>query len=93
MAIYPQHEKLQMVRQHSQTCGEFLEWLRGEGIVLAHYPNPESGQLWEYRESTDNLLARFFGIDLVALESEKRVILAGIRASHAKIGPGPGMES
>lgn len=28
-SAYPEHEKLKLVQEKSQACGEFLEWLRG----------------------------------------------------------------
>ena len=32
---HPEHEKLRAVRDKSQACGEFVEWLEGRSIVLA----------------------------------------------------------
>ena len=38
MSNYPQHEKLELLQEHSQTCGEFIEWLRDKkGWFLAAY--------------------------------------------------------
>jgi hypothetical protein len=35
---YPEHLKLEKVKDKSQTCGEFLEWLHdAQEIYLAHY--------------------------------------------------------
>lgn len=34
---YPEHEKMRAMRERSQACGEFLEWLSAQGLVLARY--------------------------------------------------------
>jgi len=41
---YPEHEKLAVVKEKSQACGEFLDWLLGE----KHYT------LGKYHEHTDD---------------------------------------
>ena len=44
MSKYPEHEKLEKVKDKSQACGEFLEWLLG----------PRGYQLGEYHEHVDD---------------------------------------
>ena len=76
---YPQHVRLQAIRIESQAIGEFLDWLADQGIVLA-VPDTNTPALppcWHLpiQESHESLLARLFGIDLCALEAEKRAML------------------
>lgn len=73
---YPESSRLLAVSKESQTCGEFLDWLRSKGFVLAEYdPESESGRLYPAHFSTTSLLAEFFGIDINKLEQEKRAVL------------------
>lgn len=66
---YPEHEKLRLVSEKSQACGEFLDWLIERG--------------WEPREggsaNVRKLLAEFFEIDQELLEREKEHMLEGCR--------------
>lgn len=79
---YPEHEKLEAIKDKSQSIGEFIEWLnRKKGIYLgkwSHFGKPEEGfdAMFAARESIENLLAEYFEIDLVKLEKEKRQMLS-----------------
>jgi hypothetical protein len=85
MGDYPEHEKLEKVKERSQACGEFLEWLDAEGIILATWDRrPESDRMHTHMESSHRLLARHFGVDLDALEKEKRAMLDQICATPAE---------
>jgi hypothetical protein len=81
---YLQHERLAAVNSESLAISEFLEWLEAEGISLSR-PDPKVTRdgCWHLpiTERHDSLLARFFGIDPVALENERRAMLADMRAS------------
>ena len=67
---YPEHEKLQAVKEQSQTCGELLEWLQSEkGWHLPPY-------------SANRLLAEFFEIDYAELQAEKDRMLDAMRAMN-----------
>lgn len=46
MSEYPEHEKLQAVATESQTVGEFLDWLDGQGIQLMHYQEANGEPRW-----------------------------------------------
>lgn len=35
MAEYPEHEKLRLIKNKSQACGDFYEWLQEQGYVIA----------------------------------------------------------
>lgn len=90
-------DKMAQAKPRSQAIGEFLEWLREKGIVLAEYHKhskdecgsvrwPECGICSEqpvaHHYNTETLLAEFFEIDLNRVEDEKRAILEELRAEH-----------
>jgi len=92
---FPEHEKLQKIHDQSQACGMFLEWLQTNGNVICHVHehtdaclDDDGRNMCGYRdgewapdhESIEKRLARYFGIDLQALETEKQQILADLRA-------------
>lgn len=37
---YPEHEKLKAVKPESQAVGQFMEWLLGQGYVVARHKCP-----------------------------------------------------
>ncbi|KKN06340.1 hypothetical protein LCGC14_1078360 [marine sediment metagenome] len=37
MSNYPEHDKLETVKAHSQAIGEFLSWLSAQGLSRCHY--------------------------------------------------------
>ncbi len=74
---YPEHVKLQLVKDKSQVCGEFLEFLENRGTFLAEM---HDGELYTTSTCWEELLAMFFGIDLGKLEAEKKQMLAELRA-------------
>ncbi len=67
---YPEHEKLQLVKEKTQACGEFLDWLIEE-------------KGWEPRggggANVRRLLAEFFEIDQDLIEREKEHMLESCR--------------
>jgi hypothetical protein len=93
-AKYSEHDKLQSVKESSQTIGEFLEWLQeDQGVVLAkphvhtdfcieegrRVCGAESGSLIGVLASIPRWLARYFDIDEDKLEAEKRAMLDELR--------------
>lgn len=76
---YPEHEKLQAIKEQSQIIGEFLEWLAVEKQVSLCKVDPEYrgdySPYWPIRKRYEELLAEFFNIDLEVLEEEKRTML------------------
>ncbi len=83
---YPEHEKLDAIKNLSQAINDFLDWAaEEEDLVLC-----EPGDLTQYGEpsayrlptfiSHKTLLARHFDIDLDRLEAEKRAMLDAIRS-------------
>src|SRR5687767_11254733 len=84
---YPEHDKLKAVKDESQKFGTFLEWLQ------RHYPicefvskEPGYGEDYYFRtfDSTEKILARYFGIDLNKLEQEKLQMLEEQRKLNRK---------
>lgn len=96
MTDYPEHEKLQAVREKSQAIGEFIEWLQGtKHYVIAQWqqvdPDTEPGELSGADEglfsasfSIETLLAEYFEIDLKKLEQEKQKMLEDMRKANQR---------
>ena len=78
--IYPEHEKLQKIKDQSQAIGEFLEWLRytKDYRICIYDPNDYDHYIPVFT-STNDLLAEYFDIDQNKLESEKQEILEELR--------------
>ena len=75
---YPEHEKLHLIKDKSQEIGSFLEWLQDDAkIILAEYD--EMDFLYPIYIRTEELLAKYFNIDLKKIEQEKRAMLDEIR--------------
>lgn len=72
----PELDKVQEVRDRSQTIGEFLDWLPSQGIFLARYY--EERGLSTFAVNIQELLAEYFDIDLEVMEEEKRRLLSGV---------------
>lgn len=70
---YPEHERLAVIKDQSQTIGEFLDWLQAIGIVRAVWGPDES--LYHDHHNIRDLLAEYFEIDQDRLEDEKRAML------------------
>jgi len=74
----PECDKLMMVQDKSHAIGEFLEWLQAEkGVQLAYYSEDKEtrDELFPLHQSTEELLAEFFDIDLKKVEEERRAML------------------
>lgn len=79
---YPEHEKVQRVREKSQAVGEFLDWIGDrKGWFLAEYPDDSACASKVYIDD-QRLLAEFFGIDYDELMAEKDRMLEEIRAAQ-----------
>lgn len=78
----PTLAKMCAVKERSQTIGEFIEWLNENGMQVCRLEGYEDSFRDEYtpiRESTEQLLANHFGIDLNEAENERRALLDYIR--------------
>lgn len=78
MSDYPEHDKLSLVADQTQAIGEFMEWLEGRGVFLAHYVDGRNFP-HEYNVGIRTLLAEWAGIDQDRLEAEKRQMLDSLR--------------
>jgi hypothetical protein len=86
----PECDKIRVVHEKSQLIGEFLDWLSSQNIILAKDSAlmEKCGECGEefpvgylpHRESIEQLLARFFNIDLDEAEDERRKILEDLRS-------------
>ena len=74
-------DKMLSAQPDSQIIGEFIEWLRSEGYRIAEYADGGFGDdyLCEASNTTEELLADYFGIDLAVVERERRVLLDQLR--------------
>lgn len=92
---YPEHAKLESVKEKSQTIGEFLDWLQTEQAVVLTREHQHSefcyedgdcvcgaqrGDLTPVISPIPQWLARYFSIDEEKLESEKRQMLDALRS-------------
>lgn len=82
---YPECEKMQSVRDDSQKIGEFLEWLDQNKMFVAEYNHMDFAQPIRLRR--EQLLAKYFEIDLDKVENERRKILRG--SSESMSAPKP----
>jgi hypothetical protein len=71
---YPEHTKLKAIQPQSQKVGEFLEWLQTQSWEITKYSRNGEEYLPIYL-STEEILAKFFEIDLNKIETEKRAML------------------
>jgi hypothetical protein len=92
---YPEHDKLELVREKSQTIGEFLDWLQNEQAVVLTKEHQHSefcceegdlvcgverNSLVPVVSTIPKWLARYFDIDEEKLEAEKRQMLDELRS-------------
>lgn len=77
-AKYPQLTRLDDVNAEMQAVREFLAWLGEERIDLCTVIPGLAHDRWApVCDGTEKLVARHFGIDLNAVENERRAILRG----------------
>ena len=61
----------------------FVEWLQEQGIILSRYFKDNEGNLYEHlqpiSESLEYLLYKYFDVDFIQLETERREILSNLR--------------
>ena len=71
---YPEHDRMLAVKARSPPIGEFLDWLSAQGIRLAKFEEAEcwrDEQLVQIGTPFETLLARYFEVDLRAVEAER----------------------
>jgi len=78
----PELDRLHKVSDESQRIGAFLDWLQNEcGIVFCKYHQRREYPLPDHT-SIEQWLAKYFGIDLNKVESERRALLDKFRRRH-----------
>jgi hypothetical protein len=77
----PVLDKMLANKAESQACGNFLNWLQEQGYVVARYGTERRMRetLLPVHDSIEQLLAKYFEVDLGAAERERCKILAAIR--------------
>ncbi len=78
---YPEHEKMEAVKDKSKAIGEFLEWLSDTKRLVICDSTPFD-ELYVVNFSDEELLAEFFNIDMNKIEKEKRQMLKQIRKNN-----------
>lgn len=77
----PELKKIQAVQDESQKIGGFLAWLTEQGIVLAEWDD-EDKELFQIHHNREQLLAKYFEIDLAKCEQERRALLDAVREDN-----------
>lgn len=75
MSEYPECEKMKLVSSESQSIGAFLDWCGEQGFELRDWDNEYQDQPGPLHKSIEQLLAKYFEIDLVKVESERQQML------------------
>lgn len=81
----PMLDKMLAIKELSETCGEFLEWLMHRyDIFDPKVPRETLGYIGhgDYINK-EQVLADFFGIDLQEVEKEKEMILRNLQKENA----------
>jgi hypothetical protein len=80
---YPQHTALVALGDRKEQIGNFLDWLK-ENYVICDAMEPSDANDHQYyayaHQSTEQIMADYFGIDLDALSNEKDKMYAEIAA-------------
>ena len=88
----PELDKMLAVKNKSQAIGEFLEWLESNDMTIARYATKDDcyddegdrtdineGDYLPVRLSIENMLAKYFGLDLNKAEKEKQALLESLK--------------
>ena len=78
---YPEHTKLDPIKEDSQTIGLFLDTLGQQGIVLCEYHKGVERH-FPTSKSIEQILADYYGIDSKALQEEKHRMLEEFRNNN-----------
>lgn len=70
----PEHDKMKLIQDDSQTIKNFLEWLRQKYVLCTWEENNEDdveeAGFYPHYESIQKILAEYFEIDLNKIEQE-----------------------
>lgn len=73
---YPLNNKFERVSDLTHTIASFLEWAeKQKGLSLCEPYKPQYSWYMPIHTSKEQLLLEFFGIDLAALEREKKQMI------------------
>lgn len=83
---FPEHEKLDKVKEQSQSIGDFLAWATSEkefGFGREIQADPDGSPFFQVagEQTVKDLLGEFFGIDRAKLDKEKELMLEYARLS------------
>jgi hypothetical protein len=78
LSKYPECDKLAKIGKESYKLGEFIDWLREDGIIFCEWVKDYDYPV-QRREDTEHLLARYFKIDLDLVEKERGQLLEELR--------------
>lgn len=82
----PELDKMLAVQDDSQKIGGFLQWLTEQEIVLAEWSEDvgcrSGGEYINVDQTTEGLLAKYFGIDLDKCEPERQALLDAVREDN-----------
>lgn len=83
MSSTPTLDRMLEIQEQSQLCGEFLEWLQSQYSMFDKGQSRENPFInvmgaGDYI-NTENLLAKFFDIDLEEAERERQVLLSSLK--------------
>lgn len=80
---FPTLARMKEVQPESQAIGGFIEWLEENNMVICERVRSVDCPYLPVVYTIENLLARYFEIDMQAVERERRQILESL----AKLGP------
>lgn len=84
LPVYPEHDKMKLIAERSQSIYDFMEWMQGKGFHLLKWHEFDDGA-HDYITPPPmvKLLAEFFDIDLDKIEREKRAMLDYMRGANS----------
>lgn len=80
----PVLDRMEELKEKSQTCGEFLEWLQGKYAIFRKdetKTEPIYTGVGDFVD-TEKILAEFFRIDLKEAEKEKEQLMRSVSGRH-----------
>ena len=82
--ITPELDKMRAARDTSQTIGDFIDWLSYNDMRICDYCDYGEGEYHPTRLTIEQLLAKYYEIDLNKVEEERCAILNELRANTNK---------
>jgi hypothetical protein len=79
----PMLDRMRAVKADSQKIGSFIDWLNERGTPICEKVHDDrfGDEMVPVSDSIEKLLARYFEIDLVKVEDERRALLDEMRGS------------